>query len=1767
MTHSEPFPLHQPSSQKVVRPRFAISYALFFTIAVSVLTVAQAPGTGSTMVPIPGVGHDYIQDFSETVDPSSGSVSLRIGVPIPKGRGLNLPFSFAYDSNGVVYPPSWTFYHATGLASDGGWSYTIPASAADVATFNPPDFPMDTCQYYTNFRFEDSSGARRGLGFLKLINPSTQCGTNPATQSGGDIDFRATLSSSILAADANGTVYSLPGGLGGLATKVEDRNGNVINISGSGTQTDTLGRIALSVSGFGETGNTVAVAGLGASYQLTWETVSADFTVDSTLVFNGSDYACSYQASPPSPISELVVKSIQLPNGKSYTFMHGTDDPNNSNPYGLLSQITYPSGAWIKYSWTINPQSAGGVFPNIQGQAGQCDWRWGKPALQSRTVSFDGVNPALKQTFQYTTNWPATGSSQSSLWNTKQTIVTTQDLVRGTSFTTTYLYAPAANSGEPAPVYKYGGVTVDPQIPVEQTVTYQDVGGAILKTVNKTWYNAQQLASEQLTVGGVTSQTTYAYGSPGGQLVEEDEYDFGASSPTRKTVTAYQSFGTTPIYTNGPSIFNKPCQIIVSDNTSGSPVRVAETDYFYDNGVTTTPCGTAGAPSVSSAGGSSLTGHDVTNYGVGITSVRGNATALVNQCFVAAHACSGNPTTSYAYDETGQVVSMTDPDTNITNYYYTDSYLSTNTGSYTTTAGSPPSGELTNAYLTKIKNAINFAETFTYGYNDGELTSATDENGQTIEYRYNDNLDRLTETDNPSADGGQTLYAYSDASPLATTTCQLINGTAGAPCIATSPAIGWKTSIATMDGMGHLLQAELVSDPDGPTFIATTYDGEGKPYTVSNPYRTTSDSTYGITTYYYDALGRTCLVVPPSGTAASGSTCPTSAPAGDVFTSYTGRATDVVDEGNGNTNRPEKVSQADAFGRLVSVCEVTGTTLSGPGGTPGSCALDIAKTGFLTTYSYDVLGNLLKVTQGSLGSRTFAYDSLSRLLCAANPETGTTSTGAAPTCPNPDSGSYIGGTTRYAYDANGNLTSRKRPKPNQTNQATVDITTYAYDALNRLSGQSYSDGTTPSVSLSYDQTTVTMGGQQFSVTYPLGRLTSECVAGTSGCASMLAYTYDPMGRMAQLWACQYLNCTAPNVVFTYTYDFFGDETERYVGVGPNGSTQVISSYIGTGGQTAGRLTSYTAATFVDATNPRNLLTGIHYDPFGHVSSGALANGLTESWGYDNRGRLKAMSVGTTCSAGVCTGSTVYSSTLGYTPDSNILSNVDSFNGSWAFTYDDLNRLITSNCSANCPDGTSTQGFSYAYDRYANRWTQTVTAGSGPQPSLTFNGPSSVPNNRIDGYSYDAAGNLLNDGTNSYMYDGENRIASVGSSYTYSYDPEGRRFVKTTGGVTTTFLYDREGHLVIAPNFTELYAAGMHLGTYVINSAKTDTIFYYDHADWLGTERARTNLSGLACETIQSLPFGDGQVIRSLNGGCTPVTDVSPMHFTGKERDSESGLDNFGARYDASSLGRFMSPDPMGGHRQDPQTLNRYAYVRNNPLSLTDPTGLDFYLSCTPANGGTSTCKQMQVGTDKNGKAQMAWVQGVTGNNGFTATQIGNDANGNLVDRTTGTGAYTADVTGSGVQLSNGGTPATGIFLNKDVDLTGTNQIQSYDTVVQGSGNMSEFLFTFTNSKMEANQTAAGFFSFAGTPGQAGDALMKAGFAFHKWGENSGMNEYRSRGSSWTGANSGHFNVDPKADPGATVPTTRGDMHFGEHNPFRLFGWLAHCASDGAGVCE
>lgn len=106
--------------------------------------------------------------------------------------------------------------------------------------------------------------------------------------------------------------------------------------------------------------------------------------------------------------------------------------------------------------------------------------------------------------------------------------------------------------------------------------------------------------------------------------------------------------------------------------------------------------------------------------------------------------------------------------------------------------------------------------------------------------------------------------------------------------------------------------------------------------------------------------------------------------------------------------------------------------------------------------------------------------------------------------------------------------------------------------------------------------------------------------------------------------------------------------------------------------------------------------------------------------------------------------------------------------------------------------------SWTYDRYGNRWSQTATgtgAGGATQPSLTFNGNT----NRADGYSYDAAGNLLFDGLNYYAYDGANRILSVNHQATgYVYDAEGNRVAKLSAGSSQGQRPGRGGCIRLVP---------------------------------------------------------------------------------------------------------------------------------------------------------------------------------------------------------------------------------------------------------------------------------------------------------------------------------------------------------------------------------
>ena len=213
--------------------------------------------------------------------------------------------------------------------------------------------------------------------------------------------------------------------------------------------------------------------------------------------------------------------------------------------------------------------------------------------------------------------------------------------------------------------------------------------------------------------------------------------------------------------------------------------------------------------------------------------------------------------------------------------------------------------------------------------------------------------------------------------------------------------------------------------------------------------------------------------------------------------------------------------------------------------------------------------------------------------------------------------------------------------------------------------------------------------------------------------------------------------------------------------------------------------------------------------------------------------------------------------------------------------------------------------------------------------------------------------MTNDGSHQYTYDAENRVTKVdsGSTATYTYDPAGRRVRQTTAASDYEYIFDLQGkpvtQLLAGTNSTatsEWYVGGRHLAT-AQGSA------YFSHVDWLGTERARTDMSGNVVETCTSLPFGDAP-------SCTG-TDYSRMHFTGQEHDSESNLEHFAFRQYSNTQGRWMHPDPAGLAAVDPsnpQTWNRYAYVGNKPLSATDPSGLLVIASClfdNTCDGGAS----------------------------------------------------------------------------------------------------------------------------------------------------------------------------------------------------------------------
>ena len=561
-----------------------------------------------------------------------------------------------------------------------------------------------------------------------------------------------------------------------------------------------------------------------------------------------------------------------------------------------------------------------------------------------------------------------------------------------------------------------------------------------------------------------------------------------------------------------------------------------------------------------------------------------------------------------------------------------------------------------------------------------------------------------------------------------------------------------------------------------------------------------------------------------------------------------------------------------------------------------------------TSYSYSALDNLTRVTQGSQ-SRTFVYDSLSRLTSATNPESGTTS---------------------FSYDKNGNLTER-------TDARGVEAT-YSYDALNRLTERSYSyTGTDSGVSL---ETTRVDYAYDNCGAYSEGRLCSVTAKKGTTVVSKTAYAnYDALGRVGKSTQ------TTGNQDYTmrYGYDRAGNLISQTY---PSG--KVVETAYDEVGRVAGvkrQGGSWYAGAAAGATG------AIGYEPHGGIRQFRLGNLLWEQRRYNARLQPTRIGLGTV----EATGDTLVATATGTVPTAGLLllnysygttannGNVvsqqiqvgDSLDQTQTYTYDKLNRLTG---ATERRSGTETWSQTYQYDVYGNR---AVTAGRnhGSHQALTPSALTSFnasTNRLLGGAAYDGAGNLTLDwGGRRFKYDGDNRMVSfdttgVNTDATYHYDGEGRRVKRVVGGVTTTYVYNAGGQLV---------------AEYATSGTPLPGIRYLT-PDHLGSTRVVTQAvvsgsDGGVVSRHDYLPFGEE--IGSL-GGRTAALKYSAtgpaQKFTGKERDNESGLDYFGARYFSGAGGRFTSVDPaLAISLKDPQTWNRYVYVKNRPLTYVDPNGL------------------------------------------------------------------------------------------------------------------------------------------------------------------------------------------------------------------------------------
>lgn len=785
-----------------------------------------------------------------------------------------------------------------------------------------------------------------------------------------------------------------------------------------------------------------------------------------------------------------------------------------------------------------------------------------------------------------------------------------------------------------------------------------------------------------------------------------------------------------------------------------------------------------------------------------------------------------------------------------------------------------------------------------YDYRLGVLLWHTDMNDIVTQYRYDD-LGRLVK-----------LWKDGDSESLPTTQVWYENW--GQPTQQrvrvqqreVSGAGGTLDQEQYFDGLGRKTQVHQEAGGGQEVIATTLYGPPGQVEAELRPYfhpatlgyvdpgadPCAAGSGYFCTQYEYDALGRTTLVTNPDGTT--------------VETIYEWWNTKVIDA-NGHQLRHDY----DALGRLIFAREYIGDE------EPYTLYAE-------TAYEYDVRDLLEQVTDDAGNQTILDYDKLGRKTSMQDP----------------DMGDWT-----YAYNTLGNMTR-------QTDARGQRVCLY-YDVMNRLIGKHYrSDDNCPStlpstpdvVRYKYDETQYSTPGDN----YGLGRRTG--MEDNTGSTSWL---YDSRGRVIEETK-QIVFCGGTHTFTTgWEYDTMNRlRVMKYpAGTSPGFSDQVTYSY-----NARGLLDGLTSS-------PDIYVNEMEYDAAGRLTTMGLGadvlgtNVLTRTYTYydwdEQNGRLQGTSTESR------PGGTIQDLQYAYDPVGNVDWIDDYVAGSpdperQDFSYDPLDRLI----HVSVTGGNHSYNMSYTYNTIGNLWISGQThlfygTQSASCPDGALNKPHAVVSAAIDSFCYDHNGNqtqrnIFSTGTGTFdlTYDEENHLVGVdnpgtGSHATFIYDGDGNRVIGTVDGETTFYIGDHYEYNPAQPYERKLYyyANGKRIAMRRLVGAERipEGYFYWLLDDHLGSTAVVTDEEGNLYSEIHYKPYGKDWY---------DVGDPAPTtyRFTGQRVESSlgglAGLYDYKARWYDPYLHRFIQADSIVPSPGDPQSLNRYSYVRNNPLLYTDPSG-------------------------------------------------------------------------------------------------------------------------------------------------------------------------------------------------------------------------------------